>query len=314
MFSSREDFALITGTSNTPLAEKIARYLGRSLTKTTIERFADGEIYAHIQENIRGVDVFIIQPTPASADALMEQLIMVDACRRASAQRITVVIPYMGYARQDRKDKPRVAITAKLVANLIVSSGADRVLAMDLHTPQLQGFFDIPVDHIYSAPVLLTHIKEQNLADIAVVAPDMGSVKMARSFAKRLNADLAIVDKRRPKPNVSEVMNLIGEVKGKNVVIFDDMIDTAGTIVNSAQLCLKLGALSVRAVATHGVLSGEAITRLDSSDIATVAITNTLDMAPKNLPEKFKILDVSPLLGEAIRRIHNSESVSSLFI
>lgn len=314
MFSSREDLCLISGTANPALAERIGRYVGRGLTSTTIERFSDGEIYAHIKENIRGVDVFIIQSTPAPADNLMELLILVDACKRASAARVTAVIPYLGYARQDRKDKPRVAITAKLVANLITGAGTDRGLTMDLHTPQIQGFFDIPLDHLFAAPVLIEYVERQNLGAPAVVAPDVGSVKMARAFAKRLDADLAVVDKRRPAANVSETLNLIGEVAEKDVVIIDDLIDTAGTLANAAELCLEHGARSVRAVATHGVLSGEAIRRLEASPLQDVAITNSLRHDPATLPKKFKILDVAPLLGEAIRRIHNAESVSSLFI
>jgi ribose-phosphate pyrophosphokinase len=314
MFSSRDDLCLISGTANLPLARKIATYLGRSLTSTTIERFSDGEIYAHIKENIRGVDCYIIQPTLAPADNLMELLILIDACRRASASRVTAVIPYLGYARQDRKDRPRVAITAKLVANLITSAGAERVLTVDLHTPQLQGFFDVPLDHLFAAPVLLDYVDRLNLDAPAVVAPDVGSVKMARAFAKRMDAELAIVDKRRFAANQSEVMNLIGEVDGKNVVIFDDMIDTAGTLVNAAELVKKSGARSVRAVATHALFSGEAISRLDSSVIESVAFTNSLHWDKSELPKKFKILDLAPLLGEAIRRIHNAESVSSLFV
>ncbi len=314
MFSTREDFCLITGGTNAPLAEKIGRYLGRSLTETTIERFSDGEIYAHICENIRGVDVYILQATPAPADNLMELLILIDAAKRASAMRVTAVIPYLGYARQDRKDKPRVAITAKLVANLIVSAGADRVLTIDLHTPQLQGFFDIPLDHLFAAPVLLDYVKGLRLEEVTVVAPDVGSVKMARAFAKRLDANLAIVDKRRPAPNVSETMSLIGEVEGSNVIIIDDMIDTAGTLVNAMELCMERGARSVRAVATHALLSGEALSRLENSPAESVAFTNTLAWDGKPLPGNFEILNVAPLLGEAIRRIHNAESVSSLFV
>ncbi len=314
MFSTREELALITGTANRPLADRIARYLGRSLTETTIARFADGEIYAHIQENIRGVDAFIIQSTPAPADNLMELLILIDACKRASAQRVTAVIPYLGYARQDRKDKPRVAITAKLVANLITSAGADRGLTMDLHTPQIQGFFDIPLDHLFAAPVLLDYVERLKPKRPVVVAPDVGSVKMARAFAKRLSAELAVVDKRRTSANVSETMNLIGEVEGRDVVIVDDLIDTAGTLANAAELCMARGASSVRAAATHGLLSGQARARLEASPLETVAITNTLNQGGAALPPKFEILDVAPLLGEAIRRIHNAESVSSLFV
>ncbi|MBM4117856.1 ribose-phosphate pyrophosphokinase [bacterium] len=314
MFSSREDLCLITGTANRPLAERIARYVGRSLTETTIARFADGEIYAHIQENIRGVDAFIIQSTPAPADNLMELLILIDACKRASAQRVTAVIPYLGYARQDRKDKPRVAITAKLVANLITSAGADRGLTMDLHTPQIQGFFDIPLDHLFAAPVLLDYVERLKLQRPVVVAPDVGSVKMARAFAKRLSAELAVVDKRRSSPNVSETMTLIGEVDGRDVIIVDDLIDTAGTLANAASLCMARGARSVRAAATHGLLSGQARQRLDDSPLEIVAITNTLDRDGAELPARIEILDVAPLLGEAIRRIHNAESVSSLFV
>ena len=314
MFSTREDFCLITGGTNGPLAEKIARYLGRGLTATNIERFADGEIYAQISENIRGVDVFILQSTPAPADNLMELLILIDAAKRASAKRVTAVIPYLGYARQDRKDKPRVAITAKLVANLIVSAGVDRVLTIDLHTPQLQGFFDIPTDNLFAAPVMLQYVKSLRLEQVTVVAPDVGSVKMARAFAKRLDAGLAIVDKRRSGHNTSESMNLIGEVEGENVVIIDDLIDTAGTLANAVNLCMERGAKSVRALATHALLSGDALSRLQNAPLESVAFTNTLAWDGEPLPGNFEILDVAPLLGEAIRRIHNAESVSSLFI
>ncbi|MBN2171896.1 MAG: ribose-phosphate pyrophosphokinase [Candidatus Krumholzibacteriota bacterium] len=314
MFSTRDDLSIISGTANRPLAERICRAVGRPLTDSTIDRFSDGEIYVQINENIRGVDTFIIQPTPAPADNLMEMLILIDACRRASAARVTAVIPYYGYARQDRKDKPRVPITAKLVANLLAGAGVDRVLTMDLHAAQLQGFFDIPMDHLFAAPVLLEFVQGQHLVPVCVVAPDVGSVKMARAFAKRLDAELAIVDKRRPAPNVSETLNLIGSVDGRHVVIIDDLIDTGGTLVNAADLCMARGARSVRAVASHGLLSGDAVQRLDDSVIDAVGITNSVNQDAGRLPEKFRILDIAPLLGEAIRRIHNAESVSSLFI
>ena len=314
MSPNHEELCLISGTANRPLAKKISQYVGRPLTVASVERFSDGEIYVHIEENIRGVDVFIIQPTPAPGDNLLELLILIDACKRASAQRVTAVIPYLGYARQDRKDRPRVPITAKLVANLIVSAGTDRGLTMDLHAPQIQGFFDIPFDHLFAAPILFEHVKSLRLDHPVVVAPDVGSVKMARAFAKRMQTDLAIVDKRRAAPNVSETMNLIGDVKGRDVIIIDDLIDTGGTLVNSAELCLLRGARSARAVATHAVLSGDAQQRLASEALQSVAFTNTLQRDPETLLKKCEILDVAPLLGEAIRRIHNAESVSSLFI
>ncbi len=314
MFGKRDNLRLISGNATKDLAEKIAKNLGTRLTEVTSESFSDGEIHIQIDENIRGVDAFIIQSTPAPAENLLELLLLIDACKRSSADRVTAVLPYFGYARQDRKDRPRVPITAKLVANLLVGAGVDRVLTMDLHAPQIQGFFDIPLDHLLAAPVLLDHVRSMHLQPSCIVAPDVGSVKMARAFAKRLGADLAIVDKRRAAPNVSESMNLIGDVEGKHAYILDDMIDTAGTLVQAAELCDLKGALSVHATATHAVLSGPAKQRIDESPMASLAVTNSLELDASRMPEKCTVLDVAPLLGEAIRRIHNAESVSSLFV
>ena len=313
MFSSREDLALITGTANRPLAERIARYVGRSLTETTIARFADGEIYAHIQENIRGVDAFIIQSTPAPADNLMELLMLIEASRRASAMRITAVIPYYGYARQERKDRPRVPITAKLVANLITTAGADRIITFDLHASQIQGFFDLPHDHLYSSKLFLPYFFDMHMENLVVVSPDLGSLKMARSTADELQADLAIVEKRRPKPNQSKVLNLIGEVNGKNVLIRDDMVDTGGSIVQASEYLRERGALEIYGACTHGVLSGNAVDRINRSPIKRMVITDSIDQSRRNLPEKFDVISCSQLIGETIKRIADEESVSVLF-
>jgi ribose-phosphate pyrophosphokinase len=314
MFGNRDNLRLMSGNASQSLSVRIAASLGLPLTKTTAEKFSDGEIHLQLGENIRGVDAFIVQSTPAPADNLLELLMMIDACKRASADRVTAVIPYFGYARQDRKDRPRVPITAKLVANLIAGAGADRVLTMDLHAPQIQGFFDLPLDHLLAAPVLLDHVRKLDLEPLAVVAPDVGSVKMARAFAKRLGADLAIVDKRRPAPNVSECLDLIGSVEEKHVIIFDDMIDTAGTLVEASKLCKDQGALTVHATATHAVFSGPAKDRIDESPLSSVAVTDSLGIEESRFPRNCTVLDIAPLLAEAIRRIHNAESVSSLFI
>jgi len=308
---------LISGTANPELSQKISEYLANPLVQTKITRFSDGEIFVEIKENVRGADVFIIQPTcPPVNENLIELLIMIDAARRASARRITAVIPYYGYARQDRKTAPRTPITAKLVANLIVTAGARRVLTMDLHAGQIQGFFDIPVDHLYAMPVFLEYLKERLRGEeIVVVSPDAGGVERAREYAKRLNTSMAIVDKRRPKPNESEVMNIIGDVKDKIAVIIDDMIDTAGTICKAASAIMDKGAKEVFAVATHPVLSGQAVERLANSPIKEIIVSDTIPLREeaKKL-EKIKVLSVSKLLGEAIRRIHTDDSISSLFI
>lgn len=315
MFSNR--MKLISGTANPELAQKISEYLATPLVQTNITRFSDGEIFVEINENVRGADVFIIQPTcPPVNENLVELLIMIDAARRASARRITAVIPYYGYARQDRKTAPRTPITAKLVANVIVVAGARRVLTMDLHAGQIQGFFDIPVDHLYAMPVFLEYLKDKFRGEeIVIVSPDAGGVERAREYAKRLNATMAIVDKRRPKPNESEVMNIIGDVKDKIAVIIDDMIDTAGTICKAASAIMEKGAKEVYAVATHPVLSGPAVERLAQSPIKEVIVSDTIPLREeaKRL-DKIKVLSVSKLLGEAIRRIHTDDSISSLFI
>jgi len=304
---------LIAGNSNRELAEKIGEYLGAELCDIDLDRFGDGEIHAKINENIRGVDVFIIQSTNPPAENLMELLILNDTCFRASAGRITNVIPYYGYARQDRKDQPRVPITAKLIAKLIDVSGANRVLTMDLHSAQIQGFFDVPADNLFAAPVLLEYIKTRGMQNLTIVSPDVGSVKMGRAFAKRLNAELAVVDKRRSDKDKTEVMNVIGDVDGRNIVILDDMISSGSTLLQAAgELTLK-GAASIMACATHPVFSGEACAKIMKSPISEVVVTNTLPFDPSRCP-KVKVLDVSSILGEAILRIHSNESVSTLFV
>jgi ribose-phosphate pyrophosphokinase len=308
---------LISGTANPELAQKISEYLATPLVQTKITRFSDGEIFVEIKENVRGADVFIIQPTcPPVNENLVELLIMIDAARRASARRITAVIPYYGYARQDRKTAPRTPITAKLVANVIVVAGARRVLTMDLHAGQIQGFFDIPVDHLYAMPVFLEYLKDKFRGEeIVIVSPDAGGVERAREYAKRLNATMAIVDKRRPRPNESEVMNIIGDVKDKIAVIIDDMIDTAGTICKAASAIMDRGAKEVYAVATHPVLSGPAVEKLAQSPIKEVVVSDTIPLRVEaQRIDKIKVLSVSKLLGEAIRRIHTDDSISSLFI
>jgi len=306
---------VLSGRGDVALAEKICQYLDVSLTDVTIVNFSDGEISVKIQENVRGTDVFIIQPTRPPAENILELLLLLDAVRRSSAQRITAVLPYFGYARQDRKDQPRVPIAAKLMANLIVGAGADRVLTMDLHAPQIQGFFDIPLDHLYAAPVLLDHfqarVSEENLA---VVAPDVGSIKMARAFAKRLGASLAIIDKRRPRPNHAEVVNFIGDVKDKSVVLFDDMIDTAGTMSDAARELKQQGAVSIDICATHALFSGPALERLNKAPVREIVVTNTVPFERQDECPKVKVLDISPLLAEAIKRIHLEQTVSSLFV
>jgi ribose-phosphate pyrophosphokinase len=306
-------FKLLSGTGNRPLAEEIARQLGISLTKVTCNRFADGEIFVRIDENVRGNDVFIVQSTNAPAENMMELLLLIDAARRASAARITVVIPYYGYSRQDRKDQPRVAIGAKLVANMIMSAGADRLLGIDFHQHQLQGFFDIPVDHLYAMPVLTAHFRKKQLKDTVVVAPDVGSAKMARGFAKRLDASLAIIDKRRPRANVSEVVNVVGEVEGRDCILADDMIDTAGTVTEAARALKALGANDIYVCATHAVFSGPAVERLRAAPIQEVIVTDTIDLAPERRFERLTILSVGELLSKAIRYTHAEQSVSSLF-
>ena len=306
-------FRVLTGHANRGLAEEIARTLGGDLTKTTVTRFADGEVFVRLDENVRGADVFIVQPTNPPAENIMELLLLVDAARRASAARITCVMPYYGYARQDRKDQPRVAIGAKLMANMIMRAGADRVLGLDFHQHQLQGFFDIPVDHLYAAPVFTAHYRKKNLHDPVVVAPDVGSAKMARGFAKRLNATLAIIDKRRPTANVSEVLNVVGDVEGKDCLLADDMIDTAGTVSEAARALKKLGARDIYVCATHALLSGPAVERLSNAPITEVAVTNTIEIPESRRFATLTVLSVGELLAKAIRFTHSDQSVSSLF-
>ncbi|MBD3219400.1 MAG: ribose-phosphate diphosphokinase [candidate division Zixibacteria bacterium] len=309
-----DQIKLLTGTANLPLAERVANYIGIPLTQREIKHFSDGEIFVKIDENVRGTDVFIIQPTNPPAENIMELLIMIEACRRASASRITAVIPYYGYARQDRKSQPRVAITAKLLANLITAAGADRVVTMDLHVSQIQGFFDIPSDHLYASNLFYNHFKIRGMNDIVVVTPDVGSIKIARAFANSLQCGLAIIDKRRPEPNKSEVLNIIGDVKDKSIIIRDDMVDTAGTLCDAARAVLeKGGAKEVFACATHGVFSGESIQRIINSPIKELIITDTIDTTGKKLPDKIKVLTTAEIFGEAIRRISNKESISILF-
>ncbi len=310
------ELKLLTGNSNPALATEIGEYIGQGLSEATVTTFSDGEIRVRIDENVRGGDVFIIQSCchPVNT-SIMELLLMIDAVKRSSASRITAVIPYYGYGRQDRKDQPRVPISAKLIADLLTVAGANRILTMDLHAGPIQGFFDIPVDHLYAMPVLLDYIKKQQISDMVIVSPDAGGVERARAFAKRLNSSLAIIDKRRESPNKAEVMNIIGEVEGKHALLFDDMIDTAGTIVQTAKTCLDNGALSVWAGCTHPVLSGPALERLEGSCLREVLVTNTIPLNGKEQTcSKLKALSVAPLLGEAILRIHREESVTSLFV
>jgi ribose-phosphate pyrophosphokinase len=307
---------IFSGRSHPALTNEICEHMGVEPGHITLYSFSDGEHYVQIDENVRGADVFIIQPTcpPSVNDHLMELLIMLDAFKRSSAKRVTAVIPYYGYARQDRKDKPRVPITAKLAADLISAAGADRVLTLDLHAAQIQGFFNIPVDHLFAAPVIVGHLKQLELEDLTIVSPDAGGVERARAYAKRLGASLAIIDKRRFATNQTEVMHIIGEVEGRNVFVVDDIIDTAGTLIHSAQALLEKGAKSISAACTHAVLSGPAIQRINSSQLASVITTNSIPTEDKQAEcSKLKTLSIASLLAEAIKRIHNEDSVSSLF-
>ena len=306
-------FRVLTGTGNRALAQEIAEHLDVELCKSTVSRFADGEVFVRIDENVRGADVFIVQPTNPPAENMLELLLLIDAVRRASAARITCVMPYFGYARQDRKDQPRVAIGAKLIAKMIEAAGADRVLGVDFHAHQLQGFFDLPVDHLYAAPVFTAHYRKKQLHELVVVAPDVGSAKMARGFAKRLNGSLAIIDKRRPSANVAEVVNVVGEVEGKDCLIPDDMIDTAGTVSEAARALKALGAKDIYVCATHALLSGPAVERLSSAPIKEVAVTNTIAIPPERRFAQLHVLSVGELLAKAIRFTHADQSVSSLF-
>ncbi len=305
------ELKVFSGRSNRPLAEKICEDAGVPLGKVDIENFSDGEIWAKYSENIRGDDVYIIQPTHPPADNLIELLILIDAARRASARRVTAVIPYFGYARQDRKDQPRVSITAKLVANLITRAGADRVITMDLHAPQIQGFFDIPLDHLYASAILVDYFRKKNIANLAVASPDVGGIKMARSYAKRLDADLILIDKRRPKPNEVEIMNVIGNVNGKNVLIVDDLIDTAGTFVNAVKALKESGAKEIYGACTHPILSGKAIERITNSEVTSIVVTDSIPVRKEC--SKIDYRSASRLFAEAIIRTHNNKSISSLF-
>ena len=309
------DLKLFSGNANRGLAEEIARELRVKLGDADVSRFSDGEVFVQINENVRGQDVFIVQPTcPPVNDTLMELLVMVDAFRRASARRITAVMPYYGYARQDRKVQSRVPITAKLVADLITTAGIHRVLALDLHAGQIQGFFNIPVDHLFAAPVLIDYLAKKDLQDVVLVSPDAGGVERARAIAKRLKAGLAIIDKRRDMPNVAAFMHLIGDVEDNDVVIIDDMIDTAGTLIQAVDALKREGARRILAAAVHGVLSGPAIPRIAGSDLEEVIICNSIPLVGEKRLPKIQVLTVAPLLAEAIRRIHDEESVSTLFV
>jgi ribose-phosphate pyrophosphokinase len=304
---------LLAGTANPPLAQDIANHIGMPLADLTVRRFADGEIFVRLNQNARGRDVFIIQPTPPPAETIIELLLLIDAAKRASAARVTVIVPYFGYSRQDRKDQPRVAIGAKLMANLIEAAGADKVLGVDFHTHQMQGFFDVPVDHLYAAPVLTGYFRSLALKGPVVVAPDVGAAKMARGFARRLNASFAIIDKRRPAHNVAEVMQVVGEVEGMPCIIVDDMIDTAGTLESVVYALRDQGATDIYAAATHALLSGPAVERLSNAPVREVVVTNTLHVPPAKRFSKLRILSVAELLGRAIVYTHSNESVSQLF-
>jgi ribose-phosphate pyrophosphokinase len=320
-----EKFKIFSGTANEPLADEVCHFLGMQRGQAEVKRFADGEAYVQIQENVRGADVFIMQPTcrvihatgkTTSVDEhLMELLMMIDALKRASARRITAVMPYFGYARQDRKDKPRSPISSKLVADLLTTAGAHRALIVDLHTPQLQGFFNIPVDHLFASPVLVDHFRKLSLPNLTVVSPDAGGVERARFFAKKVDAALAIVDKRRVEMNVAEVMHVIGDVHGRTCLIIDDLIDTAGTLVKTASALMEKGANKVYACASHAVLSGAAVENISKSHFTEVVVTNTIPLSEAARQEpKIKVLSIAGLIGRAIQSIHEETSVSKLFL
>ncbi|HET6567576.1 MAG TPA: ribose-phosphate pyrophosphokinase [Rhodothermales bacterium] len=304
--------SIFTGRSNPALARRIADVFGQDLGQLTIKNFSDGEMYVAYQESIRGTDLFIIQSTPPPSENWMELLMLVDAAKRASAARITAVIPYFGYARQERKDQPRVSIAAKLMANMLTTAGVDRVLTMDLHAPQIQGFFDVPVDHLYGSHVLIDYFPHLDRSNLVVVAPDVGALKMARAYAKRIGVDLALVDKRRPRQNEAEVMNIIGDVKGRNVLLIDDMIDTAGTLTQGAKALRDYGALEILAAATHALLSGPAYDRIEESPISRVVVTDTIPL--QRTSPKVEVVSVADIFADAIRRIYTDESVSTLFV
>jgi len=311
-----EKFKIFCGTANEPLADEVCAFLGLARGQSLVTRFKDGEVYVQVQENVRGADVFVMQPTCRPVDEhLMELLLMIDALKRASARRITAVIPYYGYARQDRKDKPRVPISSKLVADLLTTAGADRALIVDLHAPQLQGFFNIPVDHLFASPVLVDHFKKLALPNLIVVSPDAGGVERARFFAKKMGLALAIVDKRRVEMNVAEIMHVIGDVKGRTCLVIDDLIDTAGTLVKTAAALMENGAASVYACCSHPVFSGAAVENISTSCLTQVVVTNTIPLseAARNEP-KIKVLSIAGLIGRAIQSIHEETSVSKLFL
>ncbi|MDR3307045.1 MAG: ribose-phosphate pyrophosphokinase [Endomicrobium sp.] len=306
---------IISGNANIELAKQITQKLGVELSETKVGCFSDGEIQVKIIDNVRGADCFVIQPTcPCVNENLMELLIIADALKRASARRITAVVPYYGYARQDRKTEPRVPITARLIADLLATAGVTRLLTMDLHAGQIQGFFDIPVDHLYAKPILSKYFQDKNLKDVAVVSPDAGGVERARSFAKLIHADLVIVDKRRPRPNEASIMNVIGEVKDKTCIILDDLVDTAGTLTKVADVIKEKGAARVLAAVSHGVLSGEAKRRVQNSALEELVITDTIPLSKEGPNEKIVVLSVASILAEAIKRISNDESISALFL
>jgi len=305
---------IFAGNASRRLAQAICSRLQVPLGDAEVGRFEDGEVSVRFNENIRGSDVFVVQATGAPADNLMELLVMLDAAKRASARRVTAVLPYFGYARQDRKDQPRAPISAKLVANLITTAGADRVLCMDLHSAQIQGFFDIPFDHLYAAPVLIDYFAKKAIPDLVVMAPDVGGVKMARAYAKRLGADLALADKRRPRPDAVEIMNIIGDVKGKNAVLFDDVVTTAGTLCQAAEAIRQAGAKDIYAGVTHGVLCSSSHERIARAPIKELVVTDTVQHDPGVLPKAVTELSVAGLLGEAVQRIHEERSLSSLFV
>jgi ribose-phosphate pyrophosphokinase len=309
---------IFTGNANPALAQELCDFLGCPLASASVKYFQDGEIYLQIKENVRGADVFVVQSTCTPVDRhLMELLLMMDALKRASADRITAVLPYYGYARQDRKDKPRVPISAKVVASLLETAGADRILALDLHAAQIQGFFDIPVDHLFATPVMIDYFKQKSadVGSMTIVSPDAGGVERARAFAKRLNTPLAIIDKRREEVNVAEVMHIIGRVKGRDCLIVDDLIDTAGTLVKGVEALLKHGASSVSAFATHAVLSGKAVERIENSPLQEVVVTNSIPLSEQaRRCGRIKTLSVAPLLARAIQSIHEETSVSTLFV
>ena len=309
------DLKIFTGNAHPDLGEAIARSLKVPLGRAHLARFSDGEVWFQIQDNVRGADVFVVQPTaPPVNENLMELLVMLDAFKRSSASRITAVIPYYGYARQDRKDKPRVPISAKLVADLLSTAGTDRILTMDLHASQIQGYFDVPVDHLFAAPVIIDYVLKLNLPDLTVVSPDAGGVERARAYAKRLGASLAIVDKRRDVPNVAEVHNVIGEVEGRTALIVDDIVDTAGTLAKVAEAIKAAGAREILASSSHAVLSGHAVEKIEKSPLSKLIVSNSIPLPPEKRSDKIVSLSIAKLLGRAIKNIHDETSVTSLFV